>query len=452
MALQRLDAACLAAIIRQLRPRTRKALRASSRTLCSSVDELITVLRLRDEDWTEGQDVSLSRFAALQLLELSAGSCADAEDVVDFLCEQQVELRSLKLTGCSYSIQDLQHICSCLPGLTSLAAGVTSSDSGHGGPSTQSAGSTSSSGSRGLLELDLTGSYQLSEADISQLLSLPATHLVATGAPSSSNSSRQANHQLQRLCLKTCLAVGPRLSFLGAVPYLQHLDLHGCFKVNDISLRALAAHCANHTTTCTLTSSSGSKVCQAGCPNQQAGNASNGSKGCDEVDQALEEVTTDSQHERSSRCTGVDTQTITAAGAAAAAAAAGAAAGASGAMQHIAGLSLASQHHHQQQQQQQGAVPPAPAGAPPAAPPGCQLSYLNLSYTRVTDQGMAALSRLAGLRHLGLKGANVGDDGLLHLTRLTQLTALHVKHCHRWAEGWLQGFACIGCGGLCWHA
>jgi hypothetical protein len=495
MALQRLDAACLSAILVQLRPRTRKALRASSRYLCRIISDSISSLWLRDEDWTEGQDVSLSKFAALRLLELSAGSCADAEDVVGFLCEQQAQhlagLRALKLTGCSYSIQDLQQICSCLPGLTSLTAGITRGGGDGAEPEASLAASTSSSCSGGLLELDLTGSYQLSEADISHLLclsTLSPSNTHTTGARSSSSdpnsgsapllpaptissqhtsstpagaatgnsssSRRQRTQQLQRLCLKTCLAVGPKLGFLGAAPCLQHLDLHGCFKVNDTSLRALAAHCASSSSNLTsgshISSScvNSSDACKAGCNNQQAGNA------C------------------SSRRSGVDSPGSDALvpAAVSAAAAGGGGGGAIGATEYMAGLSLDTQHQQQQEevqrllqgvgepqqtppptitagsayshprqarhpphsQQQQAAPPPlARMLGPAAAPAGCQLSFLNLSYTRVTDQGMAALSRLCGLRHLGLKGANVGDDGLLHLTCLTGLTALQVKHCHR---------------------
>lgn len=72
-------------------------------------------------------------------------------------------------------------------------------------------------------------------------------------------------------------------------------------------------------------------------------------------------------------------------------------------------------------------------GAAAAAPP---LRRLELSYTRVSDVGMTHLAAaLPHLRWLGLKGCNVGDDGLIHLLQLQQLTALHIKHCHRWAAG-----------------
>lgn len=67
-----------------------------------------------------------------------------------------------------------------------------------------------------------------------------------------------------------------------------------------------------------------------------------------------------------------------------------------------------------------------------AAAAAIPLRRLELSYTRVSDTGMAHLAAaLPQLCWLGLKGCNVGDDGLLHLLQLQRLTALHIKHCHR---------------------
>ena len=53
-----------------------------------------------------------------------------------------------------------------------------------------------------------------------------------------------------------------------------------------------------------------------------------------------------------------------------------------------------------------------------------QLQWLQLSYTKVTDAGLAHLDGLTQLHYLELADTEVTDAGLVHLEGLTQLQEL----------------------------
>lgn len=57
------------------------------------------------------------------------------------------------------------------------------------------------------------------------------------------------------------------------------------------------------------------------------------------------------------------------------------------------------------------------------------LTDLDLGGTRVTDDGLAAISRCASLRCLGLGGTLVSDAGLVHLQALPELETLDLSGC-----------------------
>ncbi|MGD2064265.1 MAG: response regulator [Nitrospirota bacterium] len=56
-----------------------------------------------------------------------------------------------------------------------------------------------------------------------------------------------------------------------------------------------------------------------------------------------------------------------------------------------------------------------------------KLRFLSLADTRVTDQGLAHVARLAELRELHLDNTVITDDGLRHLTALRELLILDLK-------------------------
>jgi Leucine-rich repeat (LRR) protein len=53
-----------------------------------------------------------------------------------------------------------------------------------------------------------------------------------------------------------------------------------------------------------------------------------------------------------------------------------------------------------------------------------QLEVLDISYTRVTSDGLRHLQGLRTLRHLNLAGTQLGDEAVPYLTALTSLETL----------------------------
>ncbi|GFR46192.1 hypothetical protein Agub_g7721, partial [Astrephomene gubernaculifera] len=75
------------------------------------------------------------------------------------------------------------------------------------------------------------------------------------------------------------------------------------------------------------------------------------------------------------------------------------------------------------------AAPPCPAVGLPHT-----LTRLNLTYTKVTDEGLAPLSALTALQHLSLDSGSLGDAALRPVAALPHLTSLDLFGC-RVGEG-----------------
>ena len=63
-----------------------------------------------------------------------------------------------------------------------------------------------------------------------------------------------------------------------------------------------------------------------------------------------------------------------------------------------------------------------------------------MSYTDVTDEGIAHLATLGKLTYLDLSGADVDDAGLTVVGKLTELQELHVSFC-RFGDAGLKAIA-----------
>jgi hypothetical protein len=77
-----------------------------------------------------------------------------------------------------------------------------------------------------------------------------------------------------------------------------------------------------------------------------------------------------------------------------------------------------------------------------SAPPP-RLQYLGLG-DQITDAGLAAVSRLVGLRELSLCGCNISDTGLAHLRCLSGLETLLLSGCHQLTDAGLQHLRSLG--------
>ena len=60
--------------------------------------------------------------------------------------------------------------------------------------------------------------------------------------------------------------------------------------------------------------------------------------------------------------------------------------------------------------------------------PIANLGALELHHTKITDDGLAAISRLSRLRRLRLSGTKIGDAGIRQLRGLSQLNDLDLVH------------------------
>ena len=63
------------------------------------------------------------------------------------------------------------------------------------------------------------------------------------------------------------------------------------------------------------------------------------------------------------------------------------------------------------------------------------LQTLNVSFTKVSDEGLKELVKLRSLRTLNLRGTKVSDDGLKELAKLNHLQTLDIRRTKVTEEG-----------------